>query len=345
MEFEVEVKKLNAEQKVAYDRILESVNSNAHECFFIDGFGGTGKTFLWRVISMKLGSQKKVVLCVASSGIAALLMPGGRTAHSRFHILIDIQETSTEGCTSYEATEIATWIVDIGDGVGSTLNGDSEITVPTILAPLHETVSLINYYMLTKFNGDEVCYYSSDTIQTDGVQSSDVEAEFPTEFLNSMKIGNFPEHQLKLKTSPWASASPPAGISPAAARSGLLSFNINHPHSRSSTPNRLPLLDMEMRFNQAAAALWDDPSTVPKLSLFSLLAGAKKGILRQPLPRPCCQLLVDCLITGAATCTGVGVGSTLNYSISSPRMQQPQFPTTSPVNNYSILIPVFFKSD
>ncbi|CAN1756886.1 hypothetical protein LINPERHAP1_LOCUS6312 [Linum perenne] len=119
--------------------------------------------------------------------------------------------------------------------VGSTLNGDSEITVPTsmlvqhthgpiidilnaaysnmhenygnksyfaeraVLAPLHETVSLINYYMLTKFNGDEVCYYSSDTIQTDGVQSSDVEAEFPTEFLNSMKIGNFPEHQLKLK--------------------------------------------------------------------------------------------------------------------------------------------------
>ncbi|CAN1310160.1 ATP-dependent DNA helicase PIF1 [Linum perenne] len=143
-----------------------------------------------------------------------------------------------QGCTSYEATEIASfikWIIDIGDGLGSTIYGDSEVTAPTdilvqhkhdpvidivdatynamqenyenksyfaeraVLAPLHETVSLINDYMLTKLNGDEVCCYSSDTIQTDGVQSNDDEAEFPTEILNSMKIGNFPEHQLKLK--------------------------------------------------------------------------------------------------------------------------------------------------
>ncbi|CAN1310157.1 ATP-dependent DNA helicase PIF1 [Linum perenne] len=120
-----------------------------------------------------------------------------------------------QGCTSYEATEIASfikWIIDIGDGLGSTIYVDatynamqenyenkSYFAERAVLAPLHETVSLINDYMLTKLNGDEVCCYSSDTIQTDGVQSNDDEAEFPTEILNSMKIGNFPEHQLKLK--------------------------------------------------------------------------------------------------------------------------------------------------
>ncbi|CAN1310155.1 ATP-dependent DNA helicase PIF1 [Linum perenne] len=120
-----------------------------------------------------------------------------------------------QGCTSYEATEIASfikWIIDIGDDdpvidiVDATYNAMQEnyenksyFAERAVLAPLHETVSLINDYMLTKLNGDEVCCYSSDTIQTDGVQSNDDEAEFPTEILNSMKIGNFPEHQLKLK--------------------------------------------------------------------------------------------------------------------------------------------------
>jgi ATP-dependent DNA helicase PIF1 len=35
------------------------------------------------------------VLCVASSGIAALLLPGGRTSHSRLSIPIQVKKTST----------------------------------------------------------------------------------------------------------------------------------------------------------------------------------------------------------------------------------------------------------
>ena len=35
-----------------------------------------------------------MVLCVASSGIAPLLLPGGRTAHSRFHIPLAVTDTS-----------------------------------------------------------------------------------------------------------------------------------------------------------------------------------------------------------------------------------------------------------
>ncbi|CAN1310156.1 ATP-dependent DNA helicase PIF1 [Linum perenne] len=94
-------------------------------------------------------------------------------------------------------------VIDIVDATYNAMQENYEnksyFAERAVLAPLHETVSLINDYMLTKLNGDEVCCYSSDTIQTDGVQSNDDEAEFPTEILNSMKIGNFPEHQLKLK--------------------------------------------------------------------------------------------------------------------------------------------------
>lgn len=42
----------------------------------------------------KIRSEKKIVLAVASSGVASLLLPRGRTAPSRFKIPIEIDETS-----------------------------------------------------------------------------------------------------------------------------------------------------------------------------------------------------------------------------------------------------------
>jgi len=41
-------------------------------------------------MSAALRSKGQIVLTVASSGIAALLIPGGRTAHSRFAIPINL---------------------------------------------------------------------------------------------------------------------------------------------------------------------------------------------------------------------------------------------------------------
>ncbi|CAN1777372.1 ATP-dependent DNA helicase PIF1 [Linum perenne] len=336
-----ELSKLNAEQKHAFDQITYSVYNNKGQLFFIEGFGGTGKTFLWKVISMNLRAEKKVVLCVATSGIAALLMTGGRTAHSRFHIPIDCDSTSTchiqhqspvadlirntsliiwdeapmahkhciealdrtlrdvlncdelpfggltmvfggdfrqilpvipkstrtetvnsslkrsylwphfiviqlhqnmrlkqAGCSQVELAEIesfSNWLLDIGEGKNSSIWGDSEIEIPydlrvqreddpvadivkstypnilqhfsdpiylathAVLAPLHDTVSLINDYMLKLFPGEEECYYSSDSIQFEAANQAEIEAEYPPEFLNSLRIGNFPDHELKLK--------------------------------------------------------------------------------------------------------------------------------------------------
>jgi hypothetical protein len=56
--------------------------------FFIDGLGGTGKTFLYRAVMANLRSRGQIVLATASSGIAATLLPGGRTTHSRFKLTI-----------------------------------------------------------------------------------------------------------------------------------------------------------------------------------------------------------------------------------------------------------------
>ena len=73
------------------------------------GCGGTGKTFLWNAIISRLRSEKLIVLVVASSGIASLLLPGGRTAHFRFKIPIVIDESSM--CHIKRGTFLADLIV------------------------------------------------------------------------------------------------------------------------------------------------------------------------------------------------------------------------------------------
>ena len=51
---------------------------------------GTGKTYLYRALLATIRSQKKIAAATATSGVAASIMPGGRTAHSRFKIPLTI---------------------------------------------------------------------------------------------------------------------------------------------------------------------------------------------------------------------------------------------------------------
>ena len=48
--------------------------------FFIDGPGGTGKTFTYNALLAAVRAEGGIALAVASSGVAALLLPGGSTA-------------------------------------------------------------------------------------------------------------------------------------------------------------------------------------------------------------------------------------------------------------------------
>ncbi|XP_072094140.1 uncharacterized protein [Arachis hypogaea] len=62
--------------------------------FFVDGLGGIGKIFLWNLMSAEIRSRGDIVLNIASSGIASLLFPNGRTTHSKFKTPPNITEDS-----------------------------------------------------------------------------------------------------------------------------------------------------------------------------------------------------------------------------------------------------------
>ena len=61
---------------------------------FVDGPGGTGKTYLFNSILEHVRRAGHIALAVATSGTAALLLDGGRTAHSTFKIPLEVHRTS-----------------------------------------------------------------------------------------------------------------------------------------------------------------------------------------------------------------------------------------------------------
>lgn len=90
---------LNCEQCVAYNVIVESVANQDGKIFFLNGPAGTGKTFVYNTIAATCRSRGAIVIMVASSGIASLLLDGGRTAHSTFKLPLDILDNSVCGFT------------------------------------------------------------------------------------------------------------------------------------------------------------------------------------------------------------------------------------------------------
>ncbi|XP_019447295.1 PREDICTED: uncharacterized protein LOC109350519 [Lupinus angustifolius] len=100
-----DVGKLNSDQLVAFNTIMNVIEHRQGKVFFVDGPGGTGKTFLYRALISRLRSVGQIVLATATSGIAATLLPGGQTAHSRFKIPLNPDSSSV--CSISKQSDLA----------------------------------------------------------------------------------------------------------------------------------------------------------------------------------------------------------------------------------------------
>jgi hypothetical protein len=95
---------LNTEQLEGFREIYDHLVSTKGTVFFVDGPGGTGKTFLYRALLARVRSMDKIAIATATSSIAASIMPGGRTSHSRFKIPIKLDDNSVCNFTKQSGT-------------------------------------------------------------------------------------------------------------------------------------------------------------------------------------------------------------------------------------------------
>jgi hypothetical protein len=85
-------KTLNEEQQATYNEIMSAIDSDHGGLFFVDGPGGTKKTYLYRALLTTIHSQNKIVVATTTFGVAASIMPCGRTTHSRFKIPLTLDD-------------------------------------------------------------------------------------------------------------------------------------------------------------------------------------------------------------------------------------------------------------
>ena len=95
---------LMPDQKASYNAILKQIDNKAGGIYFLDAPGGTGKTFVINLLLAEIRQQSKIAIAVASSGIAATLLHGGRTAHSTLKLPLNLTNSETPVCNISRGT-------------------------------------------------------------------------------------------------------------------------------------------------------------------------------------------------------------------------------------------------
>jgi ATP-dependent DNA helicase PIF1 len=73
---------------------LHSGPANSTKMISVDSPAGGGKTFLLNLALAMFRSRGEIAIATASTGIAAMLLAGGGTAHSRFGIPVPVDNSS-----------------------------------------------------------------------------------------------------------------------------------------------------------------------------------------------------------------------------------------------------------
>ncbi|XP_044585994.1 uncharacterized protein LOC123266031 [Cotesia glomerata] len=90
---------LNIQQKEVVDHVMTLINDESlntyPNCIYIDGPGGSGKTFIYKTLCHILKDQNKNVCTMAYTGIAATLLPNGKTVHKTFGLPVPMFSDSS----------------------------------------------------------------------------------------------------------------------------------------------------------------------------------------------------------------------------------------------------------
>jgi ATP-dependent DNA helicase PIF1 len=90
VEVAMAIESLNDGQRAAYNGVIDAYAAHHAKVIFIDGPGGTDKTYTENLILNVVHSRGDITLVIAFSGIVAFLLLGGRTAHLYLKIPITL---------------------------------------------------------------------------------------------------------------------------------------------------------------------------------------------------------------------------------------------------------------
>ncbi|XP_061392257.1 uncharacterized protein LOC133327727, partial [Musca vetustissima] len=229
---------LNVEQKNVYDSLIKVIDEGTGGIYFLDAPGGTGKTFVISLILEKVRSRSQIALAVASSGIAATLLEGGRTAHSALKLPLNLLTVDEPTCTVSKNSATAKLMreckIIIWDECTMAHKRALEAvdrTMKDLRANFCEFTSSKEELITKVFPGLEQNYTSLQWISerailaaknkdvdslniiiqnqipgelhsyksVDSVADEDEATNYPTEFLNSLDVPGTPPHNLQLK--------------------------------------------------------------------------------------------------------------------------------------------------
>ncbi|XP_043476307.1 uncharacterized protein LOC122507577 [Leptopilina heterotoma] len=213
---------LSNKQFNVYQNMLSSVNYIiSKEMFFLNAPGGTGKTFLIKLILPKIRSQGKIAIAVAPSGIA---LPFFQAVKQHIRCLkypstlkkwkpLYVQYLETLELLREGQLEETDGLIDIPSNIGTIIGSQEELIEKVfpgvhqllsvqsswlcdraILTPTNEIALRINKNVLSLFEAEERTYLSvnSHINQDDCIH-------YPIEFLDSITAPGLPAHELILK--------------------------------------------------------------------------------------------------------------------------------------------------
>jgi hypothetical protein len=90
------IKSLTNAQQVIFNKVVNAIKNKNHDKYiFVDGPGGTGKSYLINLLIDYFNKDNVNVLAVAWTGIAANLLKNGKTVHTTFKLPLNINDIST----------------------------------------------------------------------------------------------------------------------------------------------------------------------------------------------------------------------------------------------------------
>ncbi|KAF7814741.1 ATP-dependent DNA helicase PIF1-like [Senna tora] len=221
---------LTSEQRNIYDLVMNAVNNSTGELFFVNGFGGSGKTYIWNTLTSGIRSNGLIVL-------AGNLLVGRLLSLKVLNLTKNMRLTTSKSDLENKSIyDFVDWILKIGDGKIESLINDEEYEITmdddiiisnvydpissiventcpqflenchdyvyfsdrAILSPTLDDVAQVNDYMLGLLHGEECIFLSSDSISNQD-HNPKLANVYTTEFLNTISGSGLPYHELKLK--------------------------------------------------------------------------------------------------------------------------------------------------